>query len=91
MILQMCNDVPHGQKIYPCFTIFNSTADSPKDSGNSTQGQLRTLDNWESGMEMTTVFDTNNEPIAVTLGSDDNTSITLSKQCVQDLAYTSQM
>jgi len=28
VIVRMCNDVPHGQAVYPCMVIYNSSVDS---------------------------------------------------------------
>uniref|UniRef100_A0A8H8CFA3 Uncharacterized protein n=1 Tax=Psilocybe cubensis TaxID=181762 RepID=A0A8H8CFA3_PSICU len=89
LILQMCTDIPHGQKVYPCFTIFNASALAS--DGVSAPGPVRTLgDQWENGMQMTAGIDEQTNQPAVVLQSS-NANITLSQQCVRNLAYTSQI
>ncbi|KDR74112.1 hypothetical protein GALMADRAFT_250902 [Galerina marginata CBS 339.88] len=94
LILRMCDDIPHGQAIYPCFPIFNSTADSPKYNGSSAQmTPPQLLQGWENGLSVTKEFDPLNttEVTSLTLGLADATEVKLSKQCTQILVYPSQI
>jgi len=96
LLLQMCDDIPHGQPRYPCFTIFNATVDSPKYNGNLTQAfqQTRFLYGWENGLSMTTEYDAQNltQVIGFTVETNDGTNnVTLSEKCIQNLAYPSQI
>lgn len=40
LIVRMCNDIPHGQPIYPCITIFNSTVAQPSSADSSVRRLL---------------------------------------------------
>ncbi|KAF8870641.1 hypothetical protein CPB84DRAFT_1801795 [Gymnopilus junonius] len=97
LTLRICDDVPHGQPIYPCFTIFNSTFDDPKYNGgmmlNSNPQQVRFLNNWENGMNVTPQLNPQNtsQVLSVTVETAEGQEVSLSEQCLQILVYPSEI
>ncbi|KJA15153.1 hypothetical protein HYPSUDRAFT_208137 [Hypholoma sublateritium FD-334 SS-4] len=88
LILRICNDIPHGQPVFPCITIFNSTVDS----STSVNGSVRSLGAWQKGMDVLPISGpppTNISGVNITVP--DSPSMFLSEQCLETLVYPSQI
>jgi len=95
LTLRMCNDIPHGQPLYPCTTLFSSSADSPV---YGTQKPVITepafhLRNWEKGLNITEVVDPldASQVTALRVEMWDGSVVNLSERCVRILVYPSQI
>ncbi|KAG6826444.1 hypothetical protein H0H92_015771 [Tricholoma furcatifolium] len=83
--LLMCNDIPHGQKIYPCMDIFRTSADTGNDLA------ARALNNTGRSVSISAVHDSSTKDITgVTLSSGSKTFL-LDLQCTQNLVYSEQI
>ncbi|PPQ64911.1 hypothetical protein CVT24_008251 [Panaeolus cyanescens] len=94
--LQLCYDIPHGQPVYPCTTMYDSRINNPRFSGQITSEELPTVHSfgdWMQGVNITQIIPSNNSttvvPIKVTTA--DGKSVTLTRECVRNLLYPYQI
>ncbi|KAF4611421.1 hypothetical protein D9613_003786 [Agrocybe pediades] len=88
LVLRMCDDIPHGQKVDPCIVVFNGTANQPPSSS-----QVRAFQNWQNAV---VDIDPQLDPATAHVdniiirmpGTED---INLNEQCLQTLMYPSQI
>ncbi|KAF5375349.1 hypothetical protein D9615_008029 [Tricholomella constricta] len=89
--LRMCDDIPHGQRRYPCIDIFRSEVDVNNFLVSNTRQGIQSSNRFEGGVVVSAVRDSTSKNITgVTLTSESKT-VSLSRQCTQTLVYPQQI
>jgi len=93
--LRMCNNIPHGQSLYPCTVIFQSGVDDVRTGSGIADFAASESDSvfqdFSQGFAITTYHDADGNASGVKFQSSTADPVLLSKQCTQILVYPQQV
>ncbi|KAJ7886326.1 hypothetical protein B0H13DRAFT_2342871 [Mycena leptocephala] len=92
--LRMCNDIPNGQKRYPCTIVFQSGVDvrnQPDAVESDTVESISILQDLTQGFSLSAIHDAAGDVSGVIFQSPTAASVFFSDQCTQILVYPQQV